>query len=117
MPVIVSSVGSINNNTGENMTNKSSTNPTDIPDAAQKLGEQLVSAVKQSQSLALDAARAYAGAWSSVPSHLSEIPKVVTLPDVPTVTAYGFDLAAELLAAQKDFAVTLATTLTPSKTA
>ena len=96
------------------MTNKSSTTPTDIPDAAQKLGEQLVSAVKQSQSLALDAARAYAGAWS-VPSHLSEIPKVVALPDVPTVTAYGFDLAAELLAAQKDFAVTLATTLTPDK--
>jgi hypothetical protein len=34
---------------------------------------------------------------------------------VPTATAYGFDLAAELLAAQKDFAVTLATTLTPDK--
>ena len=98
------------------MTNKSSTNPTDIPDAVQKLGEQLVSAVKQSQSVTLDAARAYAGAWS-VPSHLSEIPKVVALPDVPTVTAYGFDLAGELLAAQKDFAVTLATTLTPGKTA
>jgi hypothetical protein len=42
---------------------------------------------------------------------------VVALPDAPTVTAYGFDLAAELLAAQKDFAVTLATTLTPGKTA
>jgi hypothetical protein len=98
------------------MTNKSSTNPTDIPDAVQKLGEQLVSAVKQSQSLALDAARAYAEALSSVPSPLSEIPKVAVLPDVPTATAYGFDLAAELLAAQKDFAVTLATTLTPGKT-
>jgi hypothetical protein len=52
-----------------------------------------------------------------VPSHLSEVPKVVALPDVPTVTAYGFDLAAELLAAQRDFSVTLATTLTPGKTA
>ncbi len=41
----------------------------------------------------------------------------VALPDVPAVTAYGFDLAAELLAAQKDFAVTLATTFTPGKTA
>ena len=99
------------------MTNKSSTTPTDIPDAAQKLGEQLVSAVKQSQGLALDAARAYAKAWSSMPSQLSEIPTVVALPDAPTVTAYGFDLAAELLAAQKDFALTLATTLTPGKTA
>jgi hypothetical protein len=49
--------------------------------------------------------------------HLPEIPKSAALPDVPTATAYGFDLAAELLAAQKDFAVTLATTLTPDKTA
>jgi hypothetical protein len=98
-------------------TSKSTTNSTDIPDATQKLGEQLVAAVKQSQGLALDAARAYAKAWSSVPSHLSEIPKVAVLPDVPTATAYGFDLAAELLAAQKDFAVTLATTLAPNKTA
>ena len=96
---------------------KSSTTPTDIPDTAQKLGEQLVSAVKQTQSLALDAARAYAEAWSSMPTRLPEIPTVVALPDVPTVTAYGFDLAAELLAAQKDFAVTLAATLTPGKTA
>lgn len=37
------------------------------------------------------------------------------LPDVPAITAYGFDLAAELLAAQKDFAVTLTTTLTPGQ--
>jgi hypothetical protein len=99
------------------MTAKSSTTPTDIPDAAQKFGEQLVSAVKQSQSLTLDAARAFAGAWSSVPSSLSGIPNVVAFPNAPTVTAYGFDLAAELLAAQKDFAVTLTTTLAPRKSA
>jgi hypothetical protein len=99
------------------MADKSSTTSTDIPDAAQKLGEQLVSAVKQSQSLALDAARAVAGVYSSVPASLSEIPNVAALPDVPTVTAYAFDLAAELLAAQKDFALTLAATLTPGKTA
>jgi hypothetical protein len=99
------------------MTNQSSTIPTGIPDATQKFGEQLVSAVKQSQGLALDAARAFAGAWSSVPSSLPQIPNVVALPDAATATAYGFDLAAELLAAQKDFAVTLAATLTPDKTA
>jgi len=99
------------------MTAKSSTTPTDIPDAAQKFGEQLVSAVKQSQSLALDAARTVAGAWSLVPSTVSELPTVVPIPDLPTVTAYGFDLAAELLAAQKDFTLTLATTLAPRKSA
>lgn len=97
------------------MTDKSSTT-TDVLDTTQKLGEQLVSAIKQSQSPALDAARTFAGAWSSVPSSLSESPIAATLPDVPAITAYGFDLAAELLAAQKDFAVTLTTTLTPGKT-
>ena len=46
----------------------------------------------------------------------SEIPNAVACP-MCRIAAYGFDLAAELLAAQKDFAVTLATTLTPGKTA
>ena len=98
------------------MTDNSSTS-TDVLDTTQKLGEQLVTAVKQSQSLALDVARAFAGAWSSVPSSLPENPFAAALPDVPAITAYSFDLAAELLAAQKDFAVTLTTTLTPGKTA
>ena len=89
----------------------------DVLDATQKLGEQWVSAVKQCQSLALDAARAFAGALPSLPSGLSETRSLVPLPDVPALTAYSFDLAAELLAAQKDFAVTLASTFTPEKTA
>jgi hypothetical protein len=97
------------------MTDKSSTS-TDVLDATEKLGEQWVSAVKQGQSVALDVARAFAGAWSSVPSNLPENPLGAALPDVPAITAYGFDLAAELLAAQKDFALKLATTLTPGKT-
>ena len=99
------------------MTDNNSSTPIDVLDATQKFGEQLVSAVKQSQSLALDAARAFTGTWSSVPSSLSESPIAAALPDVPAITAFGFDLAAELLAAQKDFAVTLATTLTPGKDA
>ncbi len=98
------------------MTDKSSTS-TDVLDATQKLGEQSVSAVKQGQSVALDVARAFAGAWSSVPSNLPENPLAAALPDVPAITAYSFDLASELLAAQKDFAVALTTTLTPGKSA
>lgn len=86
----------------------------DVLDATQKFGEQLVSTVKQTQSLALDAARAFADA---LPSGLPETRGFVPLPDVQAVTAYSFDLAAELLAAQKDFAVTLASTFTPEKTA
>jgi hypothetical protein len=89
----------------------------DVLEATQKFGEQLVSTVKQTQSLALDAVRAFAGALPSLPSGLPETPGFVALPDVQAVTAYSFDLAAELLAAQKDFALTLASTFTPEKTA
>jgi hypothetical protein len=89
----------------------------DVLDVTQKLGEQWVSAVKQTQSLVLDAARAYADALPAVPSKLSESPVATALPDVSAVTAYSFDLAAELLAAQKDFVVTLASTFVPGKTA
>ena len=89
----------------------------DVLDATQKFGEQLVSTVKQTQSLALDAARAFAGALPSLPSGLPETHGFVALPDVQAVTAYSFDLAAELLAGQKDFAVTLVGTFTPEKTA
>ena len=71
----------------------------------------------QSQSLSLDAARAFADALPSVPSRLTDTRGLVALPDLPAVTAYGFDLAAELLAAQKDFALTLASTFIPAKTA
>ena len=71
----------------------------------------------QSQSLSLDAARDFAGALPSVPSSLTDTRGLVALPDLQAVTAYGFDLAAELLAAQKDFAVTLASTFIPAKTA
>lgn len=89
----------------------------DVLDATQKFGEQLVSTVKQTQNLALDAARTFAGALPSLPSGLPETRGFAALPDVQAVTAYSFDLAAELLAAQKDFAVTLASTFTPEKTA
>jgi hypothetical protein len=94
-----------------------STTKVDILDATQKVGEQWVSAVRQSQSIASDVARALAQVVLPVPSRLSEARSAVGLPDVPALTAYGFDFAAELLAAQKDFVVTLANTFAPAKTA
>ena len=83
------------------MTAKSSTTPTGVPDAAQKLGEQLVSAVKQSQSVALDGPVFSLAFCRWCPRVSSEIPNVVALPDVPAVTACSFDLAAKLLARTK----------------
>lgn len=89
----------------------------DVLDATQKVGDQFLSAVKQSQGLVLDAAKTVADALPAVPSGVSEAPVLSTLPDFPAFVAYGFDLAAELLAVQKEFVVTLASTFVPAKSA
>ena len=102
------------------MTSTSSTKSTtkvDILDATQKFGEQWVSAVKQSQSIAVDVARTFVQAVPAAPLRLSEARAAVGLPDVSALTTYGFDLAAQLLAAQMDFAVTLVGMFAPEKTA
>jgi hypothetical protein len=59
--------------------------------------------------------RSCAACWPGLPAR--ELLDIVGLPDVPALTASGFDLAAELLAAQRDFALTLANTFAPAKTA
>ena len=51
----------------------------DVLEATQKFGEQLVSTVKQSQSLALDAARTFAGALPSLPSTMRGRPTLQSL--------------------------------------
>ena len=79
-----------------------------IPEAAQKLGEQFLAAVGHSQDVALDAARASVQAASS---SLKDVPGGAALPDVEALTACGLDLAAELLRAQKELTLQLAATL------
>jgi hypothetical protein len=98
------------------MANKSSTITTNILDATQKVSDELLSAVKQSQGLTLDVARAIAETWPSAPAALSGIPQVF-LPEVEAVTGFAFGLASNLIVAQKDFAETLVNSLTPAKTA
>lgn len=89
-----------------------------VPEAAHKVGEQLISAVKQGQNLTLDAARALAKATSTLPAlPSSDVLGANVLPDIEALTSYGFDLAIELLTAQRDFAVKLAAAFAPAKTA
>ena len=98
-------------------TTKTSPDP-QVSDLAKKAAEQLVSTVKQGQQLTLAAAQIWTKAVSAVP--LPEVPTVPgtpALPDVATVTAYSFDLASDLLAAQREFALQLADTLAAAKSA
>jgi hypothetical protein len=100
--------------TPKNSTNNSIAAP--ISEAVHKAGEQLVSAVKQGQNATLDAAKAIAKVTSSVPTpDLFKIEDAPELPDFGALSTYTFDLAIELLTAQRDFAVKLAETFTPAK--
>jgi hypothetical protein len=89
-----------------------------IPALAQKSREQLVSSLQQGQQLSVDAAQSWAKAVSVLPVFdMPTIPGIPALPGVQAATKYAFDVAADLLKAQREFALQLTSTLVPSKTA
>jgi len=91
---------------------------TQTPELAQKLREQLLSIVQQGQQLSVDAAQAWVKAVSVLP--VPDLPKIPGLPAVPALeasTTFVFDVAADLLNAQRDFALQLANVFTPAKSA
>jgi len=99
---------------------KTTTTPTtEMPDFAQKIREQLVSTVQQGQQMSLDAAQTWVKAVSVLPvPDLPAIPAIAGVPAVPGVeaaTKFTFDLAADLLTAQREFALQLANVFVPEK--
>jgi hypothetical protein len=99
-------------------TNKTTPKATELSDMADQVREQLVSTVKQGQQLTVDAVQAWAKAVSVLPTpELPEIPGVAALPDFEATTKYTFDLAIELLNAQRDFALQLAKSFAMAKAA
>ena len=91
---------------------------TEIPEIAQKVREQLLTTVHQAQQSTLEAAQAWTKASSVFPtSELPTIPGFSAIPGAEAVTKYTFDVVADLLNAQRDFAIELSKLLTPDKTA
>jgi hypothetical protein len=98
--------------------NTKSTPSTEMPDLAEKLREQLVTSVQQGQQLYVDAAQSWVKVVSVLPvPDLPKIPGVPALPDMEAATKYTFGLAADLLNAQREFALQLANVLSPQKSA
>ena len=94
-----------------------SVSETEIPELVQKSREQLISGLQKGQELSIDAAQKWVKAVSVLPSvDLPKIPGMPALPDLETATKYSFDLAADLLSAQRNFALQLTNTLSPAKT-
>ncbi len=99
-------------------TTTKTTPTTEVPELAQKIREQLLSTVHQGQQLSIDAAQTWVKAVSVLP-----VPDLPAIPGLPAVTGleaatkYTFDVAADLLKAQRDFALQLADVLVPAKSA
>jgi hypothetical protein len=95
-------------------TAKSTTITPDIAELAAKAREQLLSTVATGQSLTVEAAQNWVKAVSALP--FPELPVVPGLPvtTVETATTYAFDLASDLLKAQRDFTVELAKVFAPA---
>ena len=94
-------------------TAKTTTTP-EIPEIATKAREQLLATVAQGQALTVEAAQGWVKAVSALP-----IPELPAVPGVPVTTieaatTYAFDLAGDLLKAQRDFTLELTKVLTPT---
>ena len=99
-------------------TNSKATPTTEVSDLAEKIREQLLSTVQHAQKLSIDAAQSWLKASSviSLPD-LPAIPGVPALPGMESVTAFSFDVAGDLLNAQRDYALQLAKVLAPATSA
>jgi hypothetical protein len=99
-------------------TTKTAPHANEMPELAQKIREQLVSTVQQGQQMSLDAAQTWVKAVSVLPvPDLPAVPGIPALPDMEAATKYTFDLATDLLNAQRDFALQMGNVLAPHKSA
>jgi hypothetical protein len=97
-------------------TTTTKTPTTEMPALAQQIREQLVSTVKQGQQMSVDAAQTWVKAVSVLPiPDRPAIPGIPAVPGVEAATKYAFDVAADLLVAQRDFALQLASVFIPEK--
>ena len=95
--------------------NTKTTNETDLNNIAQKVREQLLSTVQQGQKMSIDAAQTWVKAVSVLPvPDLPKIPGIPALPGLEAATTYTFDVAADLLNAQRVFALQLTNVLVPA---
>ena len=100
------------------VTTTKTTHTTEVPDVAVKIREQMISTVKQSQQLLLDAAETWIKAVSVLP--VPDLPSIPGLPSVPGMEAamqFSFDIVADLLNAQRQFTLQMAKVLVPAKAA
>jgi hypothetical protein len=74
--------------------------------------DQWLTSLKQSQDLAIGAAKTIADLAKSVP--MPEIPGAIPTPAIGDAVTFAFSVASDTLAAQRDFAVQIADLFKPA---
>lgn len=88
--------------------------PKSTIDYARAAQEQTLAAIKQSQTVALDAVGAWAKVVEKSTAQLPALPTVEGLPAFEEIIAFNFDFAAELLATQRQFTEKLVAAAAPA---
>jgi len=102
--------------TTENITENISTLTSEVPALAQKFRKQMVSNLQQGQQMSVDAAQTWVKAVSVLPTiDLPKVHGIPVIPDVQAATKYTFDVASDVLSAQREFALQLAAAFVPAK--
>jgi len=100
------------------MATTKTTSTTEIPEFAAKISDQLISAVKEYQQFSVDTAQTFAKVAAVFPAtDLPSIPGAPAFPSAEAVTKFAFNFTSDLLNAQRDFALQLASALVPEKLA
>jgi hypothetical protein len=114
---IAAAVTPITNTNGKTTTENIAAFKTEMPAFAQEFREQLVSNLQQGQQLFVDAAQTWVKAVSVLPMmDLTKVPGISVMPDMEAATKFTFDVAADLLSAQREFALQLVSAFVPAKT-
>ena len=91
---------------------------TELPDIAEKMRERLLSTVKQGQQLSVDAAQGWVKAISVLPvPDLPKIPGVPAFPSLEASSTFVFDVATDLLNAQRAYTLQLTDIFATAKSA
>jgi hypothetical protein len=85
----------------------------EIAKAAQQFRERLLSTVRHGHQFSLDAAKGWVRAVSVLP--MPDLPNVAAVPIIEATSTFVFDVAADLLNAQREYALQLVNLLVPAK--
>ncbi len=102
------------------MTTESVTRTNTIPqfsELAHQIREQIVTGVKAHHQATLEAVESFTQATAKAGESFPTLDSSKALPDLSALTADGFDLAQELLAAQRGFSLQLVSAFAPAKSA